>query len=346
MIAALLLSAFIGAAAAESAPVVGPPQPQASTAVAALSRQDARLVIRVSDREAALQQVVAFGQGAGGWFSSLSGESVTLRVPAAKLGDVTNQVRLLGDVVERSYQSQDLSAEMADLLGRLAARRSVLDRYMTVLSTASAGSVVAVEREISRLVGEIEGIEGRMRFLQDRADNAELQVSFVFRERTAPRRDGSSNFAWLNTVNLVDLLADVQSGRRASRSRLSAHAPAGFAAYDRSCRFQAVSPDDVVYRVRSASNEPKADLAFWREALRTRMVDAGYHLLSEQDITAGARTGALLELGAANGEQDQTYMVALFVEGRHLVLVEATGEATRVKGHRDAILAALSQLGS
>jgi Domain of unknown function (DUF4349) len=345
MMAALLLSAFIGTANAMPPPL--PPSPaESSRAVAALSRQDARLVIRVNDREAALKQVVTLGQGAGGWFSSLSGESVTLRVPTAKLAAVTDQVRLLGDVVERSYESQDLSAEMADLQGRLSARQSVLDRYMTVLSTASAGSVVAVEREISRLISEIEGIEGRMRFLQDRADHAELQVSFVFRERTSPRRDGSSNFAWLNSVNLVDLLADVQGGRRASPSRLSAHAPAGFAAYKKGRRFQAVSPDDVVYRVRSVRNDPKADLAFWREALRTRMVDAGYHLLAEGDVTAGARTGALLELGAANGEQDQTYIVALFVEGRHLVLAEATGEATRVKGHRDAILAALSQLGN
>jgi hypothetical protein len=49
----------------------------------------------------------------------------------------------------------------------------------------------------------------------------------------------------------------------------------------------------------------------------------------------------LLELGAANGEQDQVYLVAVFVSGRKLVLAEATGEASRYQTRRGAVLAAL-----
>lgn len=37
-------------------------------------------------------------------------------------------------------------------------------------------------------------------------------------------------------------------------------------------------------------------------------------------------------------------MVAVFVDGRHLVIVEATGEAERFAARRDAVLAAVSGL--
>ena len=144
---------------------------------------------------------------------------------------------------------------------------------------------------------------------------------------------------------MADLLFDLQQGRRSDKSRVElAVAPAGFAPFDRPTRFQALSPDDVAFRIRSAPNEPEADLAFWAEALRTRMLAAGYHLDAEAAVEASGMAGAMLELGAANGPRDQSYLVALFVDGPQLIIVEATGEAERFRPRRDAILAAIAAL--
>ncbi|MBI3179145.1 MAG: hypothetical protein HYZ27_05755 [Deltaproteobacteria bacterium] len=120
--------------------------------------------------------------------------------------------------------------------------------------------------------------------------------------------------------------------------------PEGFAEFDDWFEARGVSAEGVVFRVRSEKNEPKADLAFWREALKKRMLDAGYALMSESEVKAGEEPGYFLELAAPVGQQDYTYGVALFIRGSKLVLVEAAGEVTRYAQHRQAILAAIAKL--
>jgi hypothetical protein len=123
----------------------------------------------------------------------------------------------------------------------------------------------------------------------------------------------------------------------------SAEAPAGFASYSDWSHFRSVSPEGIVYRVRSEKNEPEAGLAFWREALKKRMLDAGYVFVSEGDVKAANEPGYLLELAAPLGEQDYTYLVALFARGSRLVIVEASGEVTRFAPHRPAIVEAIGK---
>jgi hypothetical protein len=122
----------------------------------------------------------------------------------------------------------------------------------------------------------------------------------------------------------------------------TAVAPAGFAPFEKQGgELRAVSPDGVVYRVRDEKHKPHADLAFWKEALKKRMIDAGYHFVAEQDVSAGGKPGYLLELSAPVGEQDYGYWVAVFDAGSQLVLVEAAGEVTKLAARRDQLLAAI-----
>jgi len=123
--------------------------------------------------------------------------------------------------------------------------------------------------------------------------------------------------------------------------------PTGFARYSDSREFKAVSPEGVVFRVRSEENKPFAELPFWKEALKKRMLDAGYIFLREAPITAVAandQPGYLLELTAPLGEEDYTYLTAVFVRGKKIVIAEAAGEVTDLDSRRDAILAAIQGL--
>jgi len=121
-------------------------------------------------------------------------------------------------------------------------------------------------------------------------------------------------------------------------------APEGFATFDDGWGFRAVSPDGVMYRVRTADNDPEATLEFWREALKKRMLDAGYTFVAEGDVQAGKEPGYLLELAAPVGQEDYAYAVACFVRGSDLILVEAAGEVTSFAERRAAVLAAIGQL--
>jgi hypothetical protein len=120
--------------------------------------------------------------------------------------------------------------------------------------------------------------------------------------------------------------------------------PTGFARYSDSREFKAVSPEGVVFRVRSEENKPFAELSFWKEALKKRMLDAGYIFLREAPIAADGQQGYLLELTAPLGEKDCTYLTAVFVRGKKIVIAEAAGEVTDLDSRRDAILAAIQGL--
>lgn len=304
----------------------------------------ASLSLRVDDRALALDAVVADAQARGGWFNHLSEQAVSLRVPADQVEDFLDATGARGQVIDRSYNATDRAPEIEDAQRRLRARRDVLDQFMAVLETASPKAIVRVEREVTGVVAEIEQLQGRLRVLDDRARFAAISVDFQYRDRRAPVRMGDSSFGWINTLNVADLLDATQYGHRAAPGRVGAAAPDGFAPYKAKGRFQAISPDDCIYRVTSFKNKPVADLAFWSEALRTRMDQAGYHLVAETEVQAGGTTGTLLELGAANGTQDQAYVVALFIDGGRIVVVEATGEAEAFAARRDAVVAAVNGL--
>jgi len=308
----------------------------------AVTHIDASVTVQVDDRERAVASVIRTAEGAGGWFTQLSDTSVSVAVPTESAAAVLDGAKALGLVVDRTWGASDLDAELLDLRARRASREGVLTRYLEILGTARAEAVVAVEREITRTVDEIEQIQGRIRLLEHRGAYAQLGFNFQFRDRAAPTRDGSSSFLWLNTLNLADLQDAFRSGAHHHTSGgVTVGAPSGFAPGKKTSRFIAVSPDDVVFRVRTAKNKPKADLAFWKEAMATRMKEAGYRVLAAGDITAGGVPGALLELSAPDGPQDAAYLVAVFVDGGKLVVVEAAGEVSRFAAHRSAVLAAI-----
>ena len=53
---------------------------------------------------------------------------------------------------------------------------------------------------------------------------------------------------------------------------------------------------------------------------------------------------AVIELSAPDGQQDDTYVIAVFVDGRRLVIVEAAGEVGWYIGRREAVVAAIKGL--
>ncbi len=226
-------------------------------AITTAARVTTSVSVRVDDRRAARELTRAHAVEVGGWFSRLGPDEVVCRVPAADVEEFTAWATGLGDLIERNFSRDDLGPAIADAEARLAARKEVMERYLVVLAGAGPSTVVQVEQEITRLVSEIEAVQGELQVLKDRAAFGEVTVSFRFRERRAPVSDGSSNFAWLNTMNVSDFLADLAAGERASPSAARPIAPEGFAAYKQPSRFQAVSPDDVAYRVRSVKHKPR-----------------------------------------------------------------------------------------
>ena len=108
-------------------------------------------------------------------------------------------------------------------------------------------------------------------------------------------------------------------------------APREFASYPgglfSSGDFRAVSPEGLLFTVRTEKNDPKADLPFWRQAMKTRMSQAGYRIVSDTNCLMGGKEAALLKMAAPVGNKDYLYWVAISVSGKKILVVEAAGEA-------------------
>jgi hypothetical protein len=172
------------------------------------------LTIKVGDRDKAAEAVIAAAESVGGYFSMRSDTYMRLRIPSKKEAEVLAKVSQLGLVVQRSHAAEDLTATLEEQRTLLTSRRDVLQRYFAVLQTARPQAVTTVEHEMTSLIAEIEELEGALRMAMHQLQYAELEVSFEFRDRQAPARDGSSSFRWLNSMNLADLIGDFQHGVR------------------------------------------------------------------------------------------------------------------------------------
>ncbi len=313
--------------------------------VAAEEAISGSLTVKVTDRDAVRSALIQHARELGGWFSQLQGDHVTLRVPNAQVEPLMDFALGLGVLTDREITRTDRSQELSRARARLATREEMLEQYMVVLEGASAKAVVTVEHEVTRLVREIEELKGRIRFLENQAGYGSVTVWFQFQDRSAPIRDGSSSFAWLNTLNMDDLILDfLHLDDRGRAHRFLDEPPEGFAPYRSKGLYRAVSPDAVIFRVRSARHEPRAHLDFWKEALRRRMQEAGYGFLDEAPVQAGDLEGILLELTAPHGNDDYTYLLAVLPAGERLLIVEATDEVSLLAARRGAILAAIERL--
>ncbi len=109
---------------------------------------------------------------------------------------------------------------------------------------------------------------------------------------------------------------------------------------------RAVSADGVALAVRTHSNPDGGTLEFWAEAVRNELTTArGYQLLTDEPVeSAAGEAGRLMTLSARRGGVEFTYLVAVYVPGRKVSVVEAGGRADAVKGRLGALKNAMLTL--
>lgn len=96
--------------------------------------------------------------------------TLTVRVPASSFDGMLRDVRGLGDVESESTRTEDVTKAYADLGTRLSVKRQTEQRLRDLLSsrTGVLAEILQVERELARLVGEIEQLAGERRYYDHR----------------------------------------------------------------------------------------------------------------------------------------------------------------------------------
>ena len=170
-----------------------------------------RLVLKVTDRDQVAELIIRQAGEVEGWFFSRTDEELQLKVPASMAKSFIDFVGQQGIVADRSYSSRYLGDRLSQRLASLKSRESLLINYFEVLKKAKQSSVLAVEQEVVALTEAIEKLKGEIRYLRHEIKYARINITFQFRNRTAPVADGNSSFPWLNTMSLTDLVRDFQN---------------------------------------------------------------------------------------------------------------------------------------
>ncbi|HWK90502.1 MAG TPA: DUF4349 domain-containing protein [Longimicrobium sp.] len=185
-----------------SRPALAPGEGQAAVAERLLIRR-AELELTANEPAALAARVTEIAQGAGGFVeSSLVSEGrvlrATMRVPAPALESTLASLSALGKVERREISAVDVTEQVIDLEGRLGNLRALRDRLRQHLERAAGvGDLIEVERELTRVQGEIEGIEGRLVRLRTDTSLSQIRLEVHRRRVLGPLGQLVAGLAWL-----------------------------------------------------------------------------------------------------------------------------------------------------
>jgi Domain of unknown function (DUF4349) len=191
-----------------SAPEAGAPIPDAATDDARSAASDpapsadvvgrdvvrtAQLTLQVADPTAAGRGVRSAIAATGGFVAEeqadTTGTWLVVRVPAAGLDRLVDDLAATGTVLSRSGRVEDATEQVVDLDSRVSTQRASVTRVRALLAQAtSIGDVVAVESELARREADLDSLERRLAALRDRVALSTLTVEL--RGAPLPPPDG------------------------------------------------------------------------------------------------------------------------------------------------------------
>jgi len=141
-------------------------------------------------------------------------------------------------------------------------------------------------------------------------------------------------------------LAIVSLAFTVSCSRLSVTPPEGFAELKSRGTYRAVSPEGMLYRIRTVKNKPQKDLEFWSEALETHLSKEGYRLNGDpRHFQNGSWAGLSFEwVLPPYGNDSYLYLTALIVSDKTITLAEATAPYSVFIRYRQPLLDSLASI--
>jgi hypothetical protein len=315
----------------------------------------AGLRIVVVSAQGAMQSIQHLAETVGGYLQESDARSITIRVPAAKFEATLAEIATLGEVVDRNLKASDVTEQMLDLNIRLENARKTRERLLEHLSQSTKiEDTLKIEAELSRVSGDIEQMEGKLRFLNSQIAMSTIRVEL--NTNVPQNRDPSAllglPFAWLEHLGDGLLAGNVESKPRKPNFFSGGpkfDPPKDFVRYySNDDLVEALSADGVRLKVQRQSNYDKGALGFWTKLARKSLVQSRSLAVSaERDLDDHRAVIAGTRLVA--GEQ-WGYVLVLTCTKEHLfgkdrvLTFEAWGPKPVFDAHFDELLASAQSL--
>ncbi|MDX2070634.1 MAG: DUF4349 domain-containing protein [Haliscomenobacter sp.] len=197
-----------------------PPPPgenEVSTPIEPKLIKTGTLEFETSNLEATYQRVRQAAQSNQAFLSNESSSNqydrivqhLTIRVPSRNFD---NLIKAVSEGVKRfdtkTIEATDVTEEFVDAEARLKTKKQLEQRYQELLKRANKVSeILEIEEQIGALRAEIEAVEGRLRYLNNRVDYSTLDVQFYKKMPSLASNDRNFGRAFLQGWdNFVSLL--------------------------------------------------------------------------------------------------------------------------------------------
>lgn len=171
-----------------TAPVVAPGDKR-------LIIQTAQLSLVVKDVSATIATIAQLTAKSGGYVVDQNFYTsdvaptgfVTIRIPSKTFSQGLEAVRKLGDVVTESLNGSDVTAEYTDLGSQLRNYRASEVQLLEIMKRAgSISDVLEVQNQLSSIRGQIEVVQGRMKYLEQSASLSLLTINLSTDKSSLP----------------------------------------------------------------------------------------------------------------------------------------------------------------
>lgn len=145
------------------------------------------LTMEVDEVEDTSSQIVGiaksnegFVQSSNVWTDTKGDQSgsITIKVPADRFESVFDQLKTLAVNIEREdISGQDVTEQYVDLQAQLKNYRAEEDQYLGILDKAdSVDDILKVTKQLSYVRGNIERVEGRLKYLESVTDFSTITI--------------------------------------------------------------------------------------------------------------------------------------------------------------------------
>jgi hypothetical protein len=205
---------------------------QSSAAAQAFDRKvirNGQLTVEVTDMEQALAQARAIATRSGGFVSASSTHvervdnqertvaDLTLQVRSIAADSAISDLRGMGKVLAENSTSQDVTEEYVDISANLDNLRATEAAIVKLMDRATQiQDVLALQRELSNVRGQIDRLQGRQRFIDNRTEMTTISVSLRLPPLESSTRPSSGAWnpgaiaqrGWLASLALLRGIAD------------------------------------------------------------------------------------------------------------------------------------------
>lgn len=286
----------------------------------------------VQDRQTASNLISRWAENKGGYYTVKNNEQIVFRLPDSEITNLRPYLEEISEeLVEYNQNSYDLREQLLSSRSALEAREEILAKNISYIASSDVEGTLTLEKEIRRLMDEIDMYRGVLRKMENDRNYALVSVMLTFRNQTIPD-SRPSNFNWINTVDFYDFIQYPRMYNKTGFGGPKIDLPEGFALIDKSPEFLAISPEGVRLRVRKTDNYPEKSTEFWQKTLFTYLGERGYIPLGETtELDFGENIFSVRHWGVPYGNEDYIYISGIRLKGNKIELLEIAGPARYVR---------------